>query len=105
MFVVDVKSGTVTPFATGIFWCDWRPISGAASAGDAQSAEAAHQRVAAKAERVKEGLQTWVASGRDPSAIVKTLQEAIKPLLEAGKFSEAEPELDRVLEQLKPDAK
>ena len=67
--------------------------------------EAAHRRIAAKAERVHEGLQTWAASGRDPSAIVKTLQETIKPLMEAGKLIEAEPELDRVLEQLKQDAK
>jgi len=25
-YVVDVKSGTVSPFATGIHWCDWQPI-------------------------------------------------------------------------------
>jgi hypothetical protein len=37
--------------------------------------------------------------------IAKTMEEKVKPLLEAGKFSEAEPELDRVLEQLKPDGK
>jgi hypothetical protein len=64
------------------------------------SAEAMHRRVAAKVERVKEGARQWAASGRDPSAIGKTMQEKVKPLLEAGKFSEAEAELDRVLEQL-----
>jgi dipeptidyl aminopeptidase/acylaminoacyl peptidase len=26
MFVVDVKTGTVTPFARNIQWCDWQPI-------------------------------------------------------------------------------
>jgi Tol biopolymer transport system component len=26
MFVVDVKTGTVTPFARDIQWCDWQPI-------------------------------------------------------------------------------
>ena len=26
MFVVDVKTGAVTPFANGIQWCDWQPI-------------------------------------------------------------------------------
>ena len=40
-----------------------------------------------------------------PPAIAKTMQEKVKPLLEAGKFSEAETELDRVLEQLKLEGK
>ena len=44
-------------------------------------------------------------SGRDPSAIAKTMEEKFKPLMEAGKVGEAEAELDRVLEQLKPDGK
>ncbi len=68
-------------------------------------AEAMRQRITAKVERVKEGVKTWAASGRDPSAIVKALQGTIKPLLDAGKANEAEAELDRVLEQLKQDAK
>jgi Tol biopolymer transport system component len=71
----------------------------------ADPAEVMHQRIIAKVERVKEGVQTWAASGRNPSAIVKTLQETIKPLLDAGKASEAEEELDRLLGQLQPDAK
>jgi Tol biopolymer transport system component len=71
----------------------------------ADPAEAMRQRIVAKVERVKQSAQKWAASGRNPSAIVKTLQETIKPLLDAGKASEAEAELDRVLEQLKPDAK
>ena len=35
----------------------------------------------------------------DPAEIVKTMQEKVKPLLDAGKAVEAEAELDRVLEQ------
>lgn len=68
-------------------------------------AEAFRQRITAKVERVKEGVQTWAASGRNPSAIVKTMQETIKPLLDAGKAHEAEAELDKLLEQFKADAK
>jgi hypothetical protein len=71
----------------------------------ADSSEAIHRRVAAKVERVKDGAHQWEASGRDTSAIAKTMKEKVKPLLEAGKLSEAETELDRVLEQLKADGK
>jgi len=67
--------------------------------------EAAQQRVAAKIERVQEGAHKWEADGRDTSAIAKRMEEKVKPLLEAGKFSEAEAELDRVLEVLNDDAK
>ena len=55
-------------------------------------------------ERVKEGVKKWAATGRDPSAILKTMGEKVGPLLDAGKFSEAEVELDRVLKQLGQDA-
>ena len=68
-------------------------------------AEAVRQRITAKVERVKEGLQAWAASGRDPSAILKMMEEKVKPLFEAGKAVEAEAELDRILDQLKQDAK
>jgi hypothetical protein len=43
--------------------------------------------------------------GRDPSEILKTMEEKFKPLIEAGKVIEAEAALDRVLEQLAKDAK
>jgi hypothetical protein len=69
------------------------------SAGDAR------QRIIAKVERVKEGVHQWAAAGRDPSGIAKTMKEKVKPLLDAGNFSEAETELDRVLEQLNQGAK
>jgi len=73
--------------------------------GGAQFEEETRKRLTAKVERVKEGLQKGAASGRDPSAIGKTMDEKFKPLMEAGKVFEAEAELDRVLEQLKQDAR
>jgi hypothetical protein len=82
--------------------------SGTKTKADARSTpldEAAQKRLPEKIERVKEGMQKWAAGGRDPSAISQTVQEKFKPLLDAGKFAEAEVELDRVLEQLKQDAK
>jgi hypothetical protein len=71
----------------------------------ADPVEAAHRRLTEKIERVKQGAQKWAASGRDPSAILQTMQEKVGPLIKAGKFSESEPEVDRVLEQLNQDAK
>jgi hypothetical protein len=61
--------------------------------------------ITAKVERVKTGAQKWADSGRDPSAIGKTLEEKFLPTFEAGKIIEAEAELDRLLEQLKQDGK
>ena len=69
------------------------------------SVEALRERITAKVERVKEGVQKWADSGRDPSAILKTMAGTIKPLLDAGKAIEAEAELNRLLEQLETDAK
>jgi Spy/CpxP family protein refolding chaperone len=74
-------------------------------AGGAPFAEATRQRLTEKVQRVKEAMQKWADSGRDPSAISKTMEEKFKPLIEAGKVIEAEAELDRVLEQIKQDAK
>lgn len=71
----------------------------------ADPTEAAHQRIPAKMERVKEALKKWAESGRDPSVILKTTGEKLGPLIEAGKFIEADAELDRVLEQLKSEGK
>ena len=64
------------------------------------SPEAMHRRVSAKVERIKEAVQKWADSGRDPSAILKTMQEKVGPLLDAGKPLAAEPEIDRVLKIL-----
>lgn len=73
--------------------------------GGAPFVEATRQRLNDKLERVKENVQKWSASGRDPSAIAKSMEEKFKPLIEAGKPKEAEAELDRILEQLNQDAK
>jgi len=67
--------------------------------------EAAHQRVAAKIERVKEIMEKTAESGNDPSDIGRMMEQRVKPLLETGKFIEADAELDRVLAELKKDAK
>ena len=70
-----------------------------------EAADAVRQRIIAKVESVKEGVQKWAAGGRDPSDMAKMMQEKVKPLLDAGKVGEAEAELDRLLEQLKQDGK
>ncbi|MBS0659107.1 MAG: hypothetical protein JSR82_12770 [Verrucomicrobia bacterium] len=69
--------------------------------GAAAFIEAKRARLTEKVEQVKAGVQRWVASGRDPSAFLKTMQEKVKPLLDAGKVAEGEAELDQVLAQLK----
>ena len=71
----------------------------------AAPAEAAQQRVAAKVERVTQAVKKMTEGGNDPSAILKTMGEKVGPLLDSGKFIEAEVELDRVLKQLGQDAK
>ena len=50
-------------------------------------------------------MKSWAANGRDPSALRKLMEEKVKPLLDAGKPLEAEVELNRLLEQFKPDKK
>jgi hypothetical protein len=71
----------------------------------ADPAETLHQRVAAKVELVTMGAEKWAESGRDLSAIQQIMEEKVKPLLDTGKFMEAEVELDRVLDRLKQDGK
>jgi Spy/CpxP family protein refolding chaperone len=73
--------------------------------GFKQFTEDARKRLTEKVERVKVGVQKWATSGRDPSAIGKTMAEKFKPLIDAGKVIEAEAELDRLLEQLTKGAK
>ena len=58
------------------------------------------QRITSKAESVKSGLQLWTVSGRDPSAIVREMQQTVMPLLNAGKAAEGEAALDRLLARL-----
>ena len=69
------------------------------------STETPHQRVAAKIELIKTGVRKLAEGGTDPSAILTTMQEKVAPLIDSGRLLEAEPELDRVLAQLKPDGK
>jgi Spy/CpxP family protein refolding chaperone len=73
--------------------------------GGAQLGEDARKRLTEKVERVTAGAQKMADGGRDPSQILKTMEEKFKPLIEAGKVIEAEAALDRVLEQLAKDAK
>jgi Spy/CpxP family protein refolding chaperone len=73
--------------------------------GGAQFAEATRARLTEKMERVKAGAQAWAAGGRDPSDVLRAMEQKFKPLIESGKVVEAEAELDRALEQLKPEAK
>jgi Spy/CpxP family protein refolding chaperone len=73
--------------------------------GGAAFAEATRQRLTEKVQRVTDAMQKLADSGRDPSAIGKMMEEKFKPLMEAGKVVEAEAEVDRVLEQIKKDAK
>ena len=68
--------------------------------GVAQLGEDARKRLTEKVERVKEGAQKMAESGRDPSDILKTMEEKFRPLMEAGKAIEAEAELVRVLEKM-----
>lgn len=69
--------------------------------GSAQAAEATRARLTEKVERVKTGAQAWASSGRDPSEILKSMEQTFKPLIESGKIKEAEAELDRLIEQFK----
>jgi Spy/CpxP family protein refolding chaperone len=73
--------------------------------GVSQLEETVRQRLTEKVECVKEGAQKWAAAGRDPAVIGRAMEEKVKPLMDAGKPLEAEAELDRLLEQLKTDAK
>ena len=73
--------------------------------GGTQFAEATRARLTEKMERVKAGAEAWAAGGRDPSDVLRAMEQKFKPLIESGKVVEAEAELDRALEQLKPEAK
>jgi Spy/CpxP family protein refolding chaperone len=74
-----------------------------AASGGAQLAEATRKRLTGKVQEVEAGMQKWAESGRDPSSIAQEMEEKFKPLIEAGKVSEAEAAVDRVLQELKKD--
>ena len=69
--------------------------------GGAQLVEATRKRLTQKVEDVQAGAQRWADSGRDPSAIAQAMEHRVKVLMDAGKVTEAEAELDRILELLK----
>jgi Spy/CpxP family protein refolding chaperone len=74
-------------------------------AAAAKRTDELHGRLTTKVQSVQAGVQKWTESGRDPSPIVQTMNDKIKPLLDGGKPAEAEAELDRLLEQLKQEQK
>jgi Ca2+-binding EF-hand superfamily protein len=78
--------------------------SATASTATVTDPEAMRKRLTDKVERVTTGVKKWAESGRDPSDILKEVEEKLKPLLDGGKAVEAEAELDRLLEQLKQEA-
>ena len=78
---------------------------GGAKDSGAKLADQMRKRLTDKVTLVQAGMQKWAASGRDPSAIGQAMEEKFKPLIEAGKVIEAAAVLDRLLQQLNPDAK
>jgi Spy/CpxP family protein refolding chaperone len=57
-----------------------------------------------KMQRLQAGIQQWQQSGRDPSPIVRVMEE-FHPLIEAGQFKEAEAVLDDALKLLAEERK
>jgi Spy/CpxP family protein refolding chaperone len=57
------------------------------------------QQIQEKAERVKAGAEKWQSEGRDPAPIVEIMQQ-VGPLVQSGKFKEANELLDRALKLL-----
>ncbi len=101
MILIVAAIATLLGGLTSVIGQQEPPRNAATATGARQddSPEAVHKRISGKVERIKAGLQECVASGRDPSAILRTMKEKVGPLLDAGKLIEAEPELDRVLER------
>ncbi len=66
----------------------------------ASSPQETEKRLTEKVERVTAGAKKWAASGRDPSEVIKIMQEKFAPLMNAGKVSEAEAVVDSVLKRL-----
>jgi len=56
-------------------------------------------RIQAKMKRVRDGIQRWHGSGKDPSAVGK-LMEGAQPLADRGKLDELERLVDQALEML-----
>jgi hypothetical protein len=56
-------------------------------------------RIQLKMKRVRDGVQSWRRSGKDPSAVGR-LMEGAQPLAKAGKIVELEKLVDQALEML-----
>ena len=56
-------------------------------------------RIQAKIKQVRAGIERWLSSGKDPSAVGK-LMEGTPPLANAGKLDELEKLVDQALEML-----
>jgi len=64
------------------------------------AAERPEARLKRKMEALQAGFKAWQSSGRDPSKIVEEVTLRLKPLLDDGKFSEAEAVIDDGLKKL-----
>ena len=56
-------------------------------------------RIQVKMKRVREGIERWHSSGKDPSAVGK-LMEGAQPLANSGKLDELEKLVDQAIEML-----
>jgi hypothetical protein len=56
-------------------------------------------RIQAKMKRVRDGIERWHRSGKDPSAVGKLMQGA-QPLAQSGKLDELEKLVDQALQML-----
>ena len=56
-------------------------------------------RIQAKMKRVRDGVQRWHSSGKDPAAVGR-LMEGAQPLAQGGKLDELEKLVDQALEML-----
>jgi hypothetical protein len=65
----------------------------------ARSVERPEIRIQAKMKRVRDGIERWHASGKDPSAVGKLMERA-QPLANDGKLAELERLVDQALEML-----
>jgi hypothetical protein len=63
------------------------------------SMETSQLRIQTKMKRVRAGVERWLRSGKDPSAVAK-LMEGAEPLAKSGKLDELEKLVDRALEML-----
>ena len=71
--------------------------------GSAKIGEEIRQRISGKVEAVQAGVRKWLDAGRDPSGIGQTMEQKVKPLLDAGNPADAEAILDDLVKQLNQD--